>query len=145
MITEQIDFSKYLQRPTSRYLANHGTFVLSTKILQTSTVYISFTEVEARDHLILIGLEGNVYEFYNVHHTVEFYQDGTGEDVLLSIEFQLTSERTFMRREVYGFLDMLENIGGVRSILVSICGIVMYSLGLQSRNLKFIKELFLVR
>ena len=50
-----------------------------------------------------------------------------------------------MRREVYGFLDMLEDIGGVKEVLISILGIVFYSLGTQSYNLKFIKELFLLR
>ena len=50
-----------------------------------------------------------------------------------------------MRREVYGFLDMLEDIGGVKEVLISIMGIVLYSLGKQSYNLKFIKELFLLR
>ena len=40
---------------------------------------------------------------------------------------------------------MLEDIGGVKEILISIFGIVFYSAGTQSYNLKFIKELFLLR
>lgn len=64
---------------------------------------------------------------------------------MLAIEFLLTPERMEIRREVYGFLDLIADVGGVKEVLISICGVLMYSIGRQSYNLKFMKDLFLVR
>jgi len=56
----------------------------------------------------------------------------------------LSSERREIRRTIYDLLGILEELGGVREILLSIAGIFFYSMGEQSYYLKFMKNVFLV-
>ena len=69
MIIQQMDFKKYYTMPTSHYLQNRGTFVLNPTLMQTCSVFIRRNKVEARDHLILIGLPGDEYEYWDVYDT----------------------------------------------------------------------------
>jgi len=66
VIAEHLDFDKYFEKPTSHYLQNHGMHVLSSKTLQTSQLYVRYNEVEAKDGWIQIGLEGSIYEFFDI-------------------------------------------------------------------------------
>ena len=49
--------------------------MLNPTLMQTSSVFIRKNKVEARDHLILIGLPGDEYEYWDVYSTTQFYEE----------------------------------------------------------------------
>lgn len=77
-----MDFDKYNERPTSRYLQNLGVTVLNPELTQTTELYIRSNVVEAKDGLIQIGLEGDEYEFYDVLDRATYYQKSDGKALL---------------------------------------------------------------
>jgi len=143
-IVEQIDFDRYNETPTSRHLENHGVAVLNPATLQTTELHIRSNKIEARDGLIQIGLEGIEYEFFDILNSRSYYQKAEGE-ALLAIQCVLSPQRREIRRIVYDLLAVLADLGGVRDVLISLMGVVMFSLAEQQFNLKFMKSMFLVK
>lgn len=65
--------------------------------------------------------------------------------MVLRFIFFLHRHSQVRSREVYGFMDVLGDIGGIYSIIHWIFGIFLYSCSHHSFTLKIIKKLFFVR
>ena len=140
-IVNHLDFSRYGERPTEHVLQNHGIHILNPGSLQVNNVFVRHNELEDKDKWIDVGFIGHIYEFFDIKEFRQ-YTEKTDGDTLLSVEFVLTTDRRSVRREIYDLLDVLADLGGVQDLLISLVGILLFSMAEQSYYLKFMKNLF---
>ena len=66
------------------------------------------------------------------------------DDVILYINYEISSVETTHERDVYKILDVLEAMGGINEVFVFTVGIIVFPISEFSYNLKLIQKLFLV-
>jgi hypothetical protein len=104
-------------------------------------VFVRHNELEDKDKWVDVGFIGDIYEFFDIKEFRQ-YIEKTDSGTMLSVEFVLTTDRRSVRREIYDLLDVLADLGGVQDLLISLVGILLFSMAEQSYYLKFMKNLF---
>ncbi len=95
-----------------------------------------------------MGITPEYFQFYDIGSVVEYRlprQELLMPDTVYYYDVYVYDEVTKHTRDVFDFLDLLGDLGGVMEIIVIAFGYIMSSMSEFSFNLKAIEKLFLVR
>ena len=116
-IQDQIDFSvPEYDRPTTLIMELLGAYVLgeNPKVTQQQVLYLDFHHIESQDNWIQLGQINRVVDYNSIGKNVLRPKlRSLNQTEIFNSQMVLSSKRTQHTRRIYGWLDLLGDMGGV--------------------------------
>ena len=93
--------------------------VVSPQIRTDSYFYVSLTRLELNDNYFDVGLNTETHQLFDIREGV-FRTWDYPDDVHVVLTYELERDLSKIRRQVYGILDYVGDIGGLAGAVFSI-------------------------
>ena len=143
---EKIDYTDYIDRPAYRVQDIIGSSLVTPGRVDKLILYLRQHYVETQDEWMQLGQYTFKGYFYQIGKTVNrpTVKEVSPNSVYI-VESVLLSEQIKHTRQIYGWLDLLGDLGGVTEVIMICFGFFLYPISEHSFTLKAIRKLFLVR
>ena len=147
-IHEKINFDKRLTEPIFHTLEFKGQMLLDPKKYTEQQMYMRQNKAESYEHLINFEHydEYSFYDIAKIKKKVYPMSYNNNNDVEKGSMFQTVLHRdnvlVLHERSIYGFIDLLGDLGGVLEIVLLVFGLFLSPISEYSFNIKAIQKLY---
>lgn len=147
IVQDQVNFAVSAdKRPTSLIMDLQSAFLLGDNeiITQQNVLYIDFQHIESEDNWIQLGQVNRIVDYNTVGKNVNRPKlRALNRTELFNTQIVLSSTRINHERRIYGWLDLLGDMGGVQGALMVCFEMFLLPISEHCFTLKVIKRLFL--
>lgn len=150
VMQEKMDFLDRNGRPTFKYNDVLSTTILdgTKKIIEQDYVYVRLNKIETEDEFLQFGyytFEGTFYDVgRNLKRPLHKIRKNM-PDLLYMSRVWLMNESVLHARKIYGFIDLLGDLGGVTEVIMLVFGFFLFPVSEHTFMLQAIKRFYLAK
>ena len=147
IVQDQVNFAvDASKRPTSLIMDLQAAFVIGENqaITQQNVLYLDFHHIESQDNWIQLGQINREVDYNSVGKNINRPKmRSLNSTEIFNTQMVLSSTRINHERRIYGWLDLLGDMGGVQGALMVCFELFLLPISEHCFTLKVIKRLFL--
>lgn len=141
----KIDFLEYEKQPVKAQIESVGSFKLNNDRFQNLWIEISPNQVQTQDMWLQLGWYTHDFNFFSKHNINSYFNKRYSEDPLAQVQINISSTGRKHERRVYGYFDLLGDLGGVLEMVLVFFGFFINPVAEHSFIFKATNKLYLAR
>lgn len=147
-IEKRVDMNKYYEEPSYCIMELHDKKLLNQKYLQSTDIKLVQSNIDSINGWF--NVDGTptysltYYTTYKINQLAEHWMDNS-KGTLTRTKVYLQSLKRSNSRQVYGFIDLLGDLGGVLEVIMVFTGAIFLPISEHHYTLQATKRMFMVR